>query len=111
MTDAAARLAALKERYEEKLARRVAELADIAGRHGAGAMSAEDAAAARFAAHDVAGSGALFGHAEEGRRAAAVETAVLNAVDAERGLTQDETRAFRETVAALEGAWRAGLSQ
>lgn len=110
MSDKTEKLATLKTRFERKLAERVSTLVGLAQRCATGPMQIEEVMAARFAAHDLAGSAALFGFAEEGRRAAAVEATILDAVRAERELSQDEAREFLASVAALEQTWEAGLS-
>lgn len=110
MSDKAEKLAILKARFERKLAERVSTLIELAERCVAGQLQIEEVMAARFAAHDLAGSAALFGFVEEGKRAAEVEAAILVAVRAERELSPDEAHEFLAAVSALEQTWQAGLS-
>lgn len=107
MSEIEDRYAALQARFEEKLAQRTAELAELSLEIGAGEPHA--LGAARLAAHDLAGSSALFGYAEEGRQAALIEEVILPAIKADRPLASGEIASFQAAVAGLQALRRQRL--
>lgn len=101
------KLQKLNALYRERLARESGELLALAALEAPGPA---EVARLRALAHGIAGSAAMFGHAEVGTAAAALEDTVRDAAVAERSLAGDEREEMQAAAARFRARRDAALS-
>jgi chemotaxis protein histidine kinase CheA len=105
----AERIAAVRQRFSDKLDGRIDVIASAMQQSGGG-DGLDVLVLAHREAHGLCGVGATLGYAETGKVARSIERMLLAAVKAERRLTDDEISRLRDGIALLRSTATAELS-